>query len=256
MYSRLLALKHAVCRRLLPSGDRARLALLLASTCIWIPLHASETTTPHRTVPDTIAQRVQPCTACHGKEGRATNAGYFPRIAGKPAAYLYNQLRNFREGRRSNAAMAHLVDFLSDAYLQEMANYFATLDLPYPPPQTLTAPAPVLQQGQSLVLHGDVQRKIPACVECHGRAMTGVEPAFPGLLGLPRDYLVGQLGAWQDGKRHAVAPDCMGQIASRLTAQEVSAIATWLSAQPLPTPAKAVAAWTTALPLDCGSGLR
>jgi cytochrome c553 len=46
---------------------------------------------PYR-VPDTTAQRVQACTTCHGKEGRATNQGYFPRIAGKPAGYLYNQL--------------------------------------------------------------------------------------------------------------------------------------------------------------------
>ena len=58
-------------------------------------------------VPDTMAQRMQACTVCHGKEGRATNAGYFPRIAGKPAGYLYNQLLNFREGRRHNATMAY-----------------------------------------------------------------------------------------------------------------------------------------------------
>ena len=52
-------------------------------------------------IPDTLAQRMQPCGACHGKEGRATQDGFFPRIAGKPAGYLYNQLDNFRSGRRS-----------------------------------------------------------------------------------------------------------------------------------------------------------
>ena len=51
---------------------------------------AQGTAPPVRTVPDTIAERVRTCTACHGKEGRATNQGYFPRIAGKPAGYLYN----------------------------------------------------------------------------------------------------------------------------------------------------------------------
>ncbi len=54
---------------------------------------------------EAMAARVQACTACHGKEGRASSAGYLPRIAGKPAGYLYNQLVNFREGRRQNAAM-------------------------------------------------------------------------------------------------------------------------------------------------------
>lgn len=233
-------------------------AALCASLC-W-PLLATAATPsapqPH-TVPDTMAQRVVACTVCHGKEGRATNAGYYPRIAGKPAAYLYNQLRNFRDGRRSNAAMTHLLANLSDAYLREMADHFASLDLPYPPPQTANAPAHVLAQAQTLVLHGDAARQLPACTQCHGSAMTGVLPAVPGLLGLPRDYLVGQLGAWQTGKRHATAPDCMGQIAKRLTVDEISAMATWLSSQPVPAQAHAVAAPATPQQsMDCGSGLR
>jgi cytochrome c553 len=165
-------------------------------------------------------------------------------------------LRNFRDGRRSNAAMTHLLANLSDAYLREMADHFASLDLPYPPPQTAAAPAQVLAQAQTLVLQGDAARKLPACTQCHGSAMTGVLPAVPGLLGLPRDYLVGQLGAWQTGKRHATAPDCMGQIAKRLTVDEISAMATWLSAQPVPAQAHAVAAPATApQSTDCGSGL-
>ncbi len=231
-------------------------ALLLATAAVLAPLQAAATTgtTPPRTVPDTIAQRVQACTVCHGKEGRATNAGYFPRIAGKPAAYLTNQLRNFRDGRRSNTAMGHLLVHLSDDYLREMADYFASLDPPYPPPQTASAPAAVLQQAQSLVLQGDAARKLPACTQCHGSAMTGVLPAFPGLLGLPRDYLVGQLGAWQTDKRRAAAPDCMAQIAKRLTEDEISAIATWLSSQPLPAQTHAVAAGTVPRSMDCGSG--
>src|SRR4029079_11647541 len=83
-------------------------------------------------VPDTIAEPTRACSACHGREGIATREGFFPRIAGKPAGYLYNQLRNFREGRRATPAMVYLVQHLSDAYLQEIAQYFGSLDLPYP----------------------------------------------------------------------------------------------------------------------------
>ncbi len=39
--------------------------------------------------------------------------------------------------------------------------------------------------------------------------MTGRAPFIPGLLGLPRDYLNAQLGAWRNGQRHASPPDCM-----------------------------------------------
>jgi len=208
---------------------------------------------PTRTVPDTLAQRVMACTLCHGKEGRATNAGYFPRIAGKPAGYLYNQLTHFRDGRRQNPGMANLLDHMSDAYLRDIANHFASLDLPYPPPQTSGAPAALMQRGEALVRRGDAARKIPACAACHGDALTGVMPAIPGLLGLPRDYLIGQLGAWQTGLRHAHAPDCMAQIAKALSPDDVSALATWLSSQALPGETHPAPASTRALPLRCGS---
>jgi cytochrome c553 len=232
-------------------GVQRFLALILCLGLFGGTVRATEK--PVRHVPDTMAQRTQACTVCHGKEGRATNAGYFPRIAGKPAAYLRNQMVNFRDGRRTYAAMTHLVDHLSDAYLLEIANYFADLNLPYPAPQTVNAPAAAMERGRMLVQHGDEQRDLPACVQCHGSAMTGVAPAIPGLLGLPRDYLTGQLGAWQNGKRHTPAPDCMAQVAKRLSAEDVSAIAFWLSAQALPNNSHAATATATRRPLDCGS---
>ena len=64
---------------------------------------------------DSIAQRTIACTACHGPEGRAAPDGYYPRLAGKPAAYLYQQLLNFREGRRHYGLMTQMVAPLSDA---------------------------------------------------------------------------------------------------------------------------------------------
>lgn len=207
---------------------------------------------PYR-VPDTLAQRLQPCVQCHGKEGRATASGYFPRIAGKPAAYLYQQLLNFRDGRRHNPTMSALVAPLSDAYLQEMAGYFASLELPYPPPPVQALDTQQRARGALLVQQGDGARRIPACTACHGAAMTGVLPAVPGLLGLPRDYLMAQLGAWQAGQRHAAAPDCMAQVARQLSSQDLQAVAAWLSAQPLPADTRPAPRAGAPLPLVCGS---
>jgi cytochrome c553 len=204
-------------------------------------------------VADTMAQRMQACAVCHGKEGRSTPAGYFPRIAGKPAGYLYNQLVNFRTGRRNNAAMRHLLAQMSDAYLHEIAAYFAALELPYPPPEPQALTPGQAQRALRLVREGAPERALPACTRCHGDTMTGREPALPGLLGLPRDYLIAQLGNWRTGARHAQAPDCMAQIANRLGADEVAALAAWLAAQPVPANTRPAAPSAGALPIACGS---
>jgi cytochrome c553 len=204
-------------------------------------------------LPDTIAQRTLACTACHGNEGRAASDGFYPRIAGKPAGYLYNQLMNFREGRRRYPLMIYMVDNLSDDYLHEIATYFSSLNPPYPAPQAASAPPSVLARGEQLVRSGDTAQKVPACVGCHGKELTGMLPSIPGLLGLPRDYLNAQFGAWKNGARHATAPDCMAQIVRRLSNQDISAAIAWLAAQPLPADTAPAVAMTTKLPMPCGS---
>jgi cytochrome c553 len=202
---------------------------------------------------NTIAQRVLACTGCHGREGRAAADGYYPRIAGKPAGYLFNQLRNFRDGRRHYELMASLLELLDDDYLREIAAYFSSLDLPYPAPAPLAGSAAQRADGEALVRRGDARRGLPACNDCHGVAMTGRAPFVPGLLGLPRDYLNAQLGAWKTGRRRAASPDCMAQVAEGLTDDEISAVSAWLAAQPVPAHAVAEAAPAAPWPIACGS---
>jgi cytochrome c553 len=203
-------------------------------------------------VPDTMAQRVLACTPCHGKEGVTTREGYLPPIAGKPAGYLYNQLLNFRDGRRNNAAMVALIDNLSEAYLQEISAHFASLPALYAKPTASPTRTAEFERGAQLVTQGDLTLRLPACNSCHGTAMTGVAPAIPGLLGLPRAYLSAQLAAWRMGRRQAQAPDCMGEISRRLTASDLNAVATYLSLQAVPQDAAPAMAAPAVWPMDCG----
>ena len=204
------------------------------------PMAIAQTTMPPSApnptrVTDSMAERTRACTACHGDQGRAGPDGYYPRLAGKPAGYLHNQLRNFAQGRRHYDLMARLVDPLTDAYLGEMARHFASLKLPYPTPTANNAITPErLAKGRQLVTQGDASRGLPACTQCHGVRLTGVQPHVPGLLGLPLDYLNAQLGAWQTGQRRAHAPDCMAEVVKRMPAEDLIAVSSWLARQNLP----------------------
>ena len=204
---------------------------------------------------DTMARRARACTGCHGEQGRAAPDGYYPRIAGKPAGYLFEQLLAFRDGRRRYGLMAHLLEPLSDDYLRDLAGHFAALDLPYPPPVPVELDAARRERAERLVRQGDRSRELPACAECHGERLTGVQPAVPSLLGLPRDYLNAQLGAWRAGTRAARAPDCMADITRRLGPDDVAALSAWLSTQPLPQPAHAASSLPRPMPLRCGASV-
>ena len=214
---------------------------------------ASSFAAPPAPFEDSMAQRTAACTICHGAQGRAGPDGYYPRIAGKPAGYLYNQLLNFRDGRRHYGLMTRLLDPLSEPYLLEIAQHFAQLDLPYAQPPVPRATDAVLERGRQLALQGDAGARLPSCASCHGEALTGVQPNTPGLLGLSRDYLSAQLGAWRTGQRRAHAPDCMAQVAKTLPPEDLTAVATWLAAQPLPAQPHAVAQLAQPAPLECGS---
>lgn len=226
--------------------------LLLAAWLLTAAAHAAPPA-PMR-VPDTIAQRAAACIACHGREGASSDAAYYPRLSGKPEGYLFNQLQSFRDGRRFNSDMTHMVQHLSDAYLHEIAGYFAGLDLPYPSiPTTTDATPEMLARGKAMVFQGDAARGIPACALCHGQALTGVQPAIPGLLGLPRLYLASQLGAWLTDDRHARTPDCMAEVGRKLNTADINAVSSWLALQPMPADTRAVAASAGRLPLPCSA---
>ena len=197
--------------------------------------------------------RIQGCATCHGQGGQGTSNAYFPRIAGKPAAYLYNQLVAFRDGKRVYPPMNYLVAYLPDAYLREIAEYFAKERPAFEPKQPTTAPAAVVERGATIAISGDAGKQIPACISCHGAGLTGMEPGVPGLAGLRSSYIVAQLTRWRTGNRQAAQPDCMKRIADRLSEQDVHAVATWLAAQDPPRDPAPAAANNQRMPLSCGS---
>jgi cytochrome c553 len=231
----------------------ARAGLALAAAMLASPAPAQNEAVPAFKDVDSIEARVQGCVTCHGQSGQGTSNGYFPRIAGKPAGYLYNQLVAFRDGTRHYPPMNYLVAYLPDSYLREIAEHFSRLRPPFAAKETATADPATLQRGQALVTRGDPQRGVPACVACHGARLTGMEPGIPGLVGLRPTYIVAQLTRWRVGERHAAEPDCMKRIATRLSDPDITAVAAWLSQQQAPKDASPESSNLVRMPFACGS---
>ncbi|MDB5820653.1 MAG: cytochrome [Rhizobacter sp.] len=197
--------------------------------------------------------RVQGCVTCHGQSGQGTASGYFPRIAGKPAGYLYNQLVAFRDGSRKYPPMNYLVAYLPDAYLKDIADHFSRLRPPYSLQEQVAVDAAVLNRGQILATAGDSKTGVPACVACHGVGLTGMNPGIPGLVGLRSSYITAQLTRWRVGDRHATSPDCMKRVASRLSDTDVAAVSSWLALQTPPKDPSPESSNLVRMPLACGS---
>lgn len=227
--------------------------LLLAGLAIAGVAVAQDEATPSFKKVDSIEARVQGCVTCHGQSGQGTADGYFPRIAGKPAGYLYNQLVAFRDGTRKYPPMNYLVAYLPNPYLREIAEYFAKQRPAFAAKEAPVTDPSAMARGKALVTAGDPGKQIPACVACHGVGLTGMNPGIPGLVGLRAAYIVAQLTRWRVGDRHAMEPDCMKRIASRLSEPDVAAVAAWLSLQEPPKDASPESSNLVRMPLACGS---
>jgi cytochrome c553 len=230
---------------------RSAAALLVTAACQF--LYAQDEAVPAYKDVDSMEARVQGCVTCHGQSGQGTQNGYFPRIAGKPAGYLYNQLVAFRDGARKYPPMNYLVAYLPDPYLREMAEHFAKQRPPFAAREAVNADPSLVARGADLARVGDAAKGVPACVACHGNGLTGMEPGIPGLVGLRPTYIVAQLTRWRVGDRHAAEPDCMKRIAGRLTDADIAAVATWLSLQDPPRDPSPESSNLVRMPLACGS---
>ena len=68
------------------------------------------------------------CLSCHGPDGRTPLLPIYPKVAGQNADYLYNQLRDFKNGSRSNgqaAVMLGLMASLNEEEMRALADWLA-----------------------------------------------------------------------------------------------------------------------------------
>jgi sulfide dehydrogenase cytochrome subunit len=65
------------------------------------------------------------CAACHGTDGRSPAGSAMPALAGRPAAWLMEQLLAFKSGARPATVMHQIARGYSDAQIAQIAAFFA-----------------------------------------------------------------------------------------------------------------------------------
>lgn len=71
-------------------------------------------------------QKAATCAVCHGPLGISI-APDAPNLAGQPAMYVAEQLRAYREGARKHEIMSLMAKPLSNADIDNLAAWFASL---------------------------------------------------------------------------------------------------------------------------------
>lgn len=68
------------------------------------------------------------CATCHGPLGlsQLPNA---PNLAGQPAIYTVEQLRNYRSGKRQNEVMGVIAKPLTDQEIDDLAAWYASIQI-------------------------------------------------------------------------------------------------------------------------------
>lgn len=81
-------------------------------------------TAPVLAAPPAKPARLGLCAACHGEDGMARIPGA-PNLAGQKLDYLREALRQYRDGRRDIPVMRAATGPLSDAELDQLAQWFS-----------------------------------------------------------------------------------------------------------------------------------
>jgi cytochrome c553 len=175
---------------------------------------------------------VPACSVCHGAQGEGQSGAAYPRLAGLDSEYLIAQLNAFAEGSRDNEAMSPIAKALSPDERQAVAKFYAALVTPkMEEPQK--ADDKTIAAGAALAGRGDWSKGLPGCGQCHGAAGQGVGKTFPGLAGQSAEYIMSQLKAWKDGKRTNDPLHLMTGIASKLSDDQVAAVAAYYASLPV-----------------------
>ncbi|GEM_PF-78232 len=162
--------------------------------------------------------KAKACTTCHGMDANRPISPLYPKLGGQSAEYVLAQMKDFRDGKRTNGqsiVMKPIMDTLSDEEMQTLATWISEQKIEQTPAEDHQGAAAFMAKG---------------CIACHGAdAKTPLMPLYPNLLGQNKDYLANQMKDIKSGARNNGMTAVMKGIMAAVTDDEIKAISEWLS---------------------------
>ncbi len=161
------------------------------------------------------------CAACHGEGGNSVNPAV-PSIAQQPRQFIATSLFMFREGTRKDAQMSPMAANLSNAEMNQLADYFSKQK----------AAAPKHQSSAESAAAGPALAKKFNCSQCHGPQLLG-QQHIPRLAGQQFEYLRLQLKSFKAQTRGDIDGN-MSAAAQALNEKDIETLADFLAGQSVP----------------------
>lgn len=166
--------------------------------------------------PAKVPAKAAVCAACHGEAGNAaipTN----PTLAGLNTRYIYLQLRDFQEGRRSDPMMSPMVAGLSRDEMRELADYYSRQK-----PKSLN-----FKVDPEKAKLGKLKADETLCTMCHMGGFAG-QNEIPRVAGQNFEYIVKQLSDFKARRRTNDAGN-MTSVANTLNEKDIENLAHYLT---------------------------
>lgn len=130
------------------------------------------------------------CKSCHGLDGKGV-APAIPHLAGQSERYLLAALSEYRERKRTHAALREIATHLSEADTRNIAAFYASLP-PVGAASGVAQPPSPYDQGKVVSQQ---------CVSCHGEDGNAKSAGIPSLAGQQPRYLVVAINEYLNGER-------------------------------------------------------
>jgi cytochrome c553 len=156
------------------------------------------------------------CAACHGADGNSTNPAW-PTLAGQTWRYTYLQLKDFKEGRRSDPQMTPFAAGLSRDDMLDLAAFYAA-QKPAPP---------AFKPDPAKIERGRAKAAEALCTMCHLGAFKG-QNEIPRVAGQHPEYVAKQMQDFKGGRRTNDAGN-MSAVSKTLSDADIEALAQYLA---------------------------